>query len=773
MSDRDDYGETPREGGPRRGRHGRHSRAADDDRPREPRTEPFGADPAAARPRGRRRKPESEDAGGVPGRADSGGFRSPGPDSGGFPASGPASDGFRSRGPQSGGFPVAGPDSGGFRSPGPDSGGFPASGPDSDGFRARGPQSGGFPVAGPDSGGFRSPDSGGFPASGPGSDGLRSPGPDSGGFAATGPRSYEPPRSRPDPFGPDPADAPDLGGRARAGGHEPDPTPFAAPEGPDPYAALRPRSRRAAPDPVDDLDDYDLPDTAYAAGAAAAAATPVRDPYDALRPRPARRGGYDVPEDDEPEEYAPPRRRPRRRREDPPGDDPAGGAGFDAFDADRDDAPLRRDLDDEPAGRARSRPFGGEPAEDDPYGEVEDYAAAAGAVPLDLPFDDDGPEDDDPEPRRRRAGTRKRAARSGRRPGPAAKRGPKRGRKASMLAVLVVLLFIGGVGTGGYVLLRTYVVPPDFEGDGKGDVQVVVAEGETGTDVGETLEEKGVVKSVRAFTNAMSGENAGGITPGTYALRSGMSAESALDMLLDPASRVGARVTIREGLRSTQILAELAKKTDIPLKDLKAAYKDTKALGLPDYAAKGPEGYLFPDTYTVEPKATAASLLKDMVARYKQQTEKLDLEQRADAVGLKPNEVMAAAAIIQAESGKHADMPKISRVVHNRLEEDMELGMDSSCFYVIDEYGIALTAPQLTACKAANSDYATYGRKGLPAGPFVSPGTHAIEAALDPAEGKWLYFVATDPENNVTEFAETYEDFEKLQQKFRQTQSPG
>ncbi|RNL83690.1 endolytic transglycosylase MltG [Halostreptopolyspora alba] len=329
-------------------------------------------------------------------------------------------------------------------------------------------------------------------------------------------------------------------------------------------------------------------------------------------------------------------------------------------------------------------------------------------------------------------------------------------------AVLALAVAAGGLA------LRAYVFPPDFDGEGSGEVEIVIKDGETGAQVGDTLVEAGVVASTRAFTNALGGEE---LTPGTYRLRSEMSAESAVDLLLDPSARADNKVTVREGLRSTQVLDLVAEETPIEREELQAAYENHEALGLPEYAEEGPEGYLYPDTYTITPDVEAEDVLATMVERFKRTAEEIGLEERAAESGLTPNEVMANAAIVQAESGSAEDMPKISRVVYNRLDAEMELGMDSTCFYVIDEYGIALTEDQLQQCREAGSDYATYGRKGLPAGPFVSPGKDALNAALDPADGDWLYFVATDPEEGVTEFAETSEEFERLKDEFEENRS--
>ena len=252
-----------------------------------------------------------------------------------------------------------------------------------------------------------------------------------------------------------------------------------------------------------------------------------------------------------------------------------------------------------------------------------------------------------------------------------------------------------------------------------------------------------------------------------------MSGEHAVEALFDSDNRLGGRVSIPEGLRAERIMRSIAEQTAISEADLQEAYEQTEELDLPDYATEGPEGYLFPSTYRFEPDADPLSVLKTMVTQYRQTAEEIDLEARAAETGYDPNEIMAIASIVQAESGSAEDMPKISRVVHNRLDIDMPLQMDSTCFYAIDTYGIALNSDQLAECEADTSGFDTYYSTGLIPGPFVAPGVDAIEAALAPEEGEWLYFVATDPENGVTEFTDSHEEFEELKARFQENWGGG
>src|SRR5699024_12760234 len=93
------------------------------------------------------------------------------------------------------------------------------------------------------------------------------------------------------------------------------------------------------------------------------------------------------------------------------------------------------------------------------------------------------------------------------------------------------------------------------------------------------------------------------------------------------------------------------------------------------------------------------------------------------------------------------------------------------CVHGVDARVRALTNQQLHECGARASGVARYLRSGLVPGRSVARGQEAIEAALEPAEGEWLYFVATDPENGATEFTDSYEEFEELKQRFEENWS--
>ncbi|WP_084957957.1 endolytic transglycosylase MltG [Thermoactinospora rubra] len=357
------------------------------------------------------------------------------------------------------------------------------------------------------------------------------------------------------------------------------------------------------------------------------------------------------------------------------------------------------------------------------------------------------------EPRGRRAARRRR-------------RRQRRGRfLAPLLAFIVLFGIVGGGGYYAYLWLSDALVPKDYTGQGTGEVTVEIKPGETAADVAQTLERLDVVASARAFTNAVTAAGkSDALHPGTYTLRKRMSAANAVAML-DSGNRLRTTVLIKEGLRASDTLATLAKATGKPVKEFQAAAKDAEALGLPQYA-KGVEGYLFPATYEFQPQAKPQQILARMVDRFNDAAQEVGLEAGARKLGYTPHQIVIVASIVQAEAGRHEDMPKIARVIYNRLnrEPPMKLQMDSTVMYALGKYGTRATHEETKN----PSKYNTYYHHGLPAGPIANPGEHALEAALNPAKGDWLWFVATDPKSNVTEFASTEAEFRRLEQKLNQ-----
>lgn len=341
---------------------------------------------------------------------------------------------------------------------------------------------------------------------------------------------------------------------------------------------------------------------------------------------------------------------------------------------------------------------------------------------------------------------------------------PQPGRRAprrlpKVVGLLVVLVLVIGLTVSaayGVSTLRGYFAsPPDYVGTGTGTAIVQVQVGDTATSLAVRLAQMGVVKSAAAFRDAASrSDKAGSLQPGFYRLHEHMSAAAALALLLDPAARVQASVTIPEGSTVQQTLAIVARDTKVPLADLRAAAADPAALGLPAYAHGRLEGFLYPATYDVQPGSTAVQVLSLMVQRFVAQAESDQLVPRSAALGLTPYQVVTVASLIERESRLPEEYPKVARVVYNRLKDRMTLGIDASILYGLGRTSGVLRESDL----AKDTPYNTRLHLGLPPTPIASPGEVAIEAALQPAAGDWLYYVLADRSGRQL-FTSSYQEF--------------
>ncbi|GIH22949.1 hypothetical protein Aph01nite_12590 [Acrocarpospora phusangensis] len=366
---------------------------------------------------------------------------------------------------------------------------------------------------------------------------------------------------------------------------------------------------------------------------------------------------------------------------------------------------------------------------------------------------------EDEGPRRRSRGPSRRQQTRGRK---RRRRTRRKGAAASLIAVVVIVAILGGGGYLAYNWVRGVMIPKDYTGQGSGEVTIEIAQGASAGEVAQTLEEEGVVASARAFINAVDAAGKGAsLQPGSYVMRRQMSAAAAVT-LLDPEHRLRSTLTIPEGHRLSKIFTTLATATGKSVDEFKEAARGD--LGLPGYAKGRLEGYAFPATYELTPNMSASAILTRMVDRFNETAAKDDLEAEARKRGFTPHDIVTIASIVQAESGSQEDMPKVARVIYNRLAMNppMKLQMDSTLMYGLNKYGIAATDEETRS----DSKYNTYKFPGLPPGPIANPGDHAIQAALHPAKGDWIYFVTTDPAKGITKFTASEDEFWDLRDEF-------
>jgi len=336
-------------------------------------------------------------------------------------------------------------------------------------------------------------------------------------------------------------------------------------------------------------------------------------------------------------------------------------------------------------------------------------------------------------------------------------------RAAPWIALTVLVLVLGAAGGAFFYVWHNYLHPPDYTGPGTSTVLVHISPGETATEVGTQLQAQGVVASERAFANAAKASGKGSsLEPGTYTLHRHMAAALAFALLLKSSSRVHTTVLITEGERLSEIIASLGKTTG-NLKGYQEAIKNVSALGLPTYAKGKPEGYLFPATYTIPSGTTPLQELQAMVVRFNQEARSVNLPAVAAKDHISERDAIIVASLVQAEGRRPQDLPKIARVIYNRLNQHMKLQLDTTVLYARHSRAADVTVAQT---QNTRSPYNTYLHAGLPPGPIDNPGDIAIKAALHPAppSDNWLYFLTVNPKTGLTKFTNSFTVFQQYEQ---------
>ena len=343
---------------------------------------------------------------------------------------------------------------------------------------------------------------------------------------------------------------------------------------------------------------------------------------------------------------------------------------------------------------------------------------------------------------------------------------------ASIIVILGALIYIG---------FRLGNTSADYEGTGNGTTQLVeVPEGSSMSELGPALVEKNVVKTQDAFDSAASmNHGASQIQPGFYRLQEEMSADAAVEALLDENNRVdmlevqgGATLEdvkvvggdVRYGIYS--LISEVSCNDGSCLKkeDLEkvAAETDPAELGAPEWALdainkrgndpKRIEGLIAPGQYVLDPNMEAKDILKDLITRSTKRYNETNIEERAKAIGLTPYELLTSASLVEREAPA-GEFDKVARVILNRLDEPMRLEFDSTVNYGLEDVELATT----DEARGEKTPWNTYAKEGLPDTPIASPSDDAIKAMEEPAEGNWKFFVTVDQEG-TTVFSDTYDE---------------
>ena len=289
---------------------------------------------------------------------------------------------------------------------------------------------------------------------------------------------------------------------------------------------------------------------------------------------------------------------------------------------------------------------------------------------------------------------------------------------------------------------------PDYElGSAGQEVIVEILSGESGSEIGRKLESLLVIKSSDAFFRvAVADSRSERIAPGEHRIETRIPAKVALEQLLDP-SRIPNLIIIRDGQRLSEISESII---NFGISKIEVEKSLRKVFSPEMFKSKNIEGFLYPAQYSFSKSVDGDEILSAMLNRFISATKDIDWSNEREFT---PFEIMVIASLVQTE-GTPDVFGKVSRVIYNRLEKRMPLQFDSTVHYALGRRGEIRVS--LVDTKVKNR-YNTFVYPGLPPGPIGSPTKPAIDAALNPEVGNWLYFVTVKPFD--TRFTNSYDQF--------------
>jgi UPF0755 protein len=322
-----------------------------------------------------------------------------------------------------------------------------------------------------------------------------------------------------------------------------------------------------------------------------------------------------------------------------------------------------------------------------------------------------------------------------------------------LLGVVLTLLLLAGSGV---LWIEHQVNPPGALGP---PVRLTVAPGMSTSDIAALLQRDGIIASASVFKYYARLTGLGSIEAGDYTIEKKSDLGHVAKVLQAGAAKaVDDKVTIPEGLTLPKI-AQLVQ-DQLPGRtadNFLAAAKSGAVRSQYQPPGASIEGFILPETYFVAKGDDETAVLKKMVDAFDQMATKLDVTGAASRLHVTPYQVIIVASIVEREALVDEDRPKVARVIYNRLDQKMQLQMDSTVLYAIGKEGkdnVTLDD------RKVNSPYNTFIAPGLPPGPISQPGLKSLSGAAAPTAGDWLYFVTTETDGHSS-FTANYNQFLK------------
>ncbi len=315
--------------------------------------------------------------------------------------------------------------------------------------------------------------------------------------------------------------------------------------------------------------------------------------------------------------------------------------------------------------------------------------------------------------------------------------------------LIIVFCLLGLLLCGGFLLwARSTLQTPVLHS--KSDQYIEIPRGSSPDQIINNLETLGVIRRgwlLRLYVRlTASGQK---LKAGEYRFPSPVSPLGVLKKLQEGEQRLS-RMTIIEGWTRWDIAAMLARIPELKLRNAEEALAlldDTSLIHDIDPTAKNLEGYLFPDTYSFPPDTPPRQVVEAMVKRFRQVWAEVSSKNPAPA-NRSPREIVTIASLIETEAKLSEERPRVASVIYNRLSRDIPLGIDSTVIYASKAAGKWRNNGKVYQSDLdRDSPYNTRKVRGLPPGPIASSGLSSLEAALNPAQTDFLFYVR-DPSRN-------------------------
>lgn len=335
------------------------------------------------------------------------------------------------------------------------------------------------------------------------------------------------------------------------------------------------------------------------------------------------------------------------------------------------------------------------------------------------------------------------------------------------ILLVVLLIIIASVAGTWYWAYKDLHRPTSHDKTAK---YIEISRGSAPSTVVRRLADEGVIKHEWPLMLYMKFTGAGSrLKAGEYAFPSPISPIGVLRKLELGEQRT-MRLTIIEGWTRWDIANAMTRIPEFHLSDADEALKlmnDVSLIKSIDPQATNLEGYLYPDTYEFPPGTSADSVIEMMVKRFiKEWTPNAS---RAQALNLTPRQIVTTASLIETEAKLSEERPLVASVIYNRIQRNMPLGVDSTVIYASKLAGKWRNDGKVYKSDVdRNSPYNTRLHVGLPPGPIASSGASSLQAALNPSQTGYLYYVR-DPARNdgAHNFYESESEFGKGVQALR------